>query len=537
MKNLLLIDDEADQFKDMFDALESHNYKTVIESSPVNALISIKAHNPDVILLDLHFPGDNLDLGGTTTGANLLRDIQRDFSEKPVVVFTTKLSDDRLSLETMNPQRYYAKEKIKQLKKSGGDWAADLAVTLGQAINDMELRGKSSHELDAEMGFVVGKSSEMRKVVETIRNAAGSSVTVLIEGETGTGKELVARAIHHNSKRRGGPFVSVNCASIPETLLESELFGHVKGAFSGAVSARKGRFQVASGGTLFFDEIGELKMDTQVKLLRAIQERKVEPLGSDRSEAVDVRFIAASNRDLMAEVRGGHFREDLYYRLNILRITLPSLRKRIKESGGRDLPLLWSVLIEKANRQTGKTVMITLRKEVREKLEHYRWPGNIRELENVISRAVVNTKGNILLPQDIDIPIPRSSSITNDNASTEVSPETEKKWVEDQANMWSEDAAKIASRLDTYPAEQRYEILKKNTDGDLQKNVLIEIICRLRAKHHGGKMTSKLLTKYLCGYKGEEKLKKDDQKVRQKILNLKFRLSEVKCKQYSAEGE
>jgi len=202
-------------------------------------------------------------------------------------------------------------------------------------------------------------------------------------------------------------------------------------------------------------------MDTQVKLLRAIQERKVEPLGSDRSEAVDVRFIAASNRDLMAEVRGGHFREDLYYRLNILRITLPSLRKRIKESGGRDLPLLWSVLIEKANRQTGKTVMITLRKEVREKLEHYRWPGNIRELENVISRAVVNTKGNILLPQDIDIPIPRSSSITNDNASTEVSPETEKKWVEDQANMWSEDAAKIASRLDTYPAEQRYEILKK----------------------------------------------------------------------------
>ncbi|HED00485.1 MAG TPA: sigma-54-dependent Fis family transcriptional regulator [Proteobacteria bacterium] len=522
-RRLLLIDDQAAKMKTMFEALEPYGYLTSIEASSDNAIKSVRTYTPDVVLLDLHFPGDDLDAGGATTGGRLLGQIQREFPRLPVVVFTTRLSDDRLSLETMNPQRYYAQEKIDQLRKSGEDWAADLARTLGQAINDMELKEKSPEELDAEMGFVVGKSPLMQKVVETIRSAASTAMTVLIEGETGTGKELVAKAIHRLSGRK--PFTAINCSGVHEETLHAMLFGHEDDAFTGAKKMKKGLFDEAAGGTVFLDEIQDMPASLQHKLVRVVEEKIFKRMGGSVDIAFNVRLIGATNRPAQDLVKEDRLREDLYFRLSTLAITLPPLIER-KE----DIPLLWPVLIERANKAAGKTVMPTLRKEVRELLIQHKWPGNIRELEHVISRAVLHAKGNILLTQDFDLGS-SSSALGSDAPSGIITEMGANTVVEAHSSVWGGDVGKIAARLAAVPAEQRYDILMKNTAGDLQKNVLIEIICKLRASHPQKKVTSKELTGYLCGYRGEEEFKKADGKLRTRMSGLKVSLTELNCNQ------
>jgi formate hydrogenlyase transcriptional activator len=264
-------------------------------------------------------------------------------------------------------------------------------------------------EISKEHNFqeIVGNSRALVEVLRNVETVAPTDSTVLIMGETGCGKELIARAIHSRSGRKNRPLVKLNCGAIPTGLVESELFGHMKGAFTGALERRVGRFELADGGTLFLDEISELPLDTQVKLLRVLQEHEFEPLGSSRTIRVNVRIIAASNRDLDKAIQEGRFRADLYYRLNVLPIVLPPLRQRRS-----DIPLLTSFFVERYSRQLGKQI-IGVAQDTMKILSQYDWPGNIRELQNVIERAVVLSRGSVLrLGRDL---LPLSAEAPSDD--------------------------------------------------------------------------------------------------------------------------
>jgi two-component system NtrC family response regulator len=245
-------------------------------------------------------------------------------------------------------------------------------------------------------------NSAMAELLETALRVASSEATVLITGESGTGKEVLARLVHQHSPRREGPMVAVNCTAIPDTLIESELFGHVKGAFTGAISNRKGRFQTASQGTLFLDEIGELKMDMQAKLLRAIQEREVMPVGSDRTEKADVRIIAATNKDLSEEVARGNFREDLFYRLSVIPLHLPPLRERREDIPALANHFLKKLAAPRSVKFSDKAMLL---------MKTYDWPGNIRELQNSVERSLILRKSNIIEPADFNLPTAKNSDI------------------------------------------------------------------------------------------------------------------------------
>jgi len=245
------------------------------------------------------------------------------------------------------------------------------------------------------VGSLVGRSAKMQRVFDLANKLAVSDATVLITGESGTGKELVARTVHNLSPRAGGPFVPVNCGAIPEDLLESELFGHVRGAFTGATNARQGRFQLAHGGTLFLDEIGEMSPKLQVKLLRVLQEREFEPVGSDKSVRVDVRVVAATNRDLLTAVKERRFREDLFYRLNVLPIHLPPLRER-----KGDIALLVRHFLQLQSRKRD-LAPVRIEAEALSQLERYRWPGNVREVENLIERLVILSEDGVIRLSDL----------------------------------------------------------------------------------------------------------------------------------------
>jgi Nif-specific regulatory protein len=245
---------------------------------------------------------------------------------------------------------------------------------------------------------IVGRSKRMQDIYDAVEQVSQTRATVLIRGESGTGKELIARAIHYNSTRGAGPFVKLNCAALPQSLLESELFGHERGAFTGATAAKKGRFELADGGSLFLDEIGDIPMAVQVKLLRVLQERCFERVGGTRTITVDVRIIAATNQALEEAITQGEFREDLYYRLNVVPILLPPLRERRE-----DIPLLIEHFLAKSNRENNRKVRITGR--VLQAMLNYDWPGNVRELENCVERMVIMTRRRLVLPEDLPLPI------------------------------------------------------------------------------------------------------------------------------------
>jgi Nif-specific regulatory protein len=259
--------------------------------------------------------------------------------------------------------------------------------TLQQAL-------RARYRLDS----IVGRSKRMQDIYDAVEQVSQTRATVLIRGESGTGKELIARAIHYNSTRGAGPFVKLNCAALPQSLLESELFGHERGAFTGATAAKKGRFELADGGSLFLDEIGDIPMAVQVKLLRVLQERCFERVGGTRTITVDVRIIAATNHALEEAIAQGEFREDLYYRLNVVPILLPPLRERRE-----DIPLLTEHFLAKSNRENNRKVRITGR--VLQAMLNYDWPGNVRELENCVERMVIMTRRRLVLPEDLPLPI------------------------------------------------------------------------------------------------------------------------------------
>ena len=384
---VLVVDDEKSMRDLLAISLEKQHFEVTVADGGEAAIDTLRREPFDVVITDLRMP--------TTDGLQVLR-AAKEASPELVVIVITAVGSTETAVEAMKLGAYDYITKPFKLD--------EINLIIRRALERKRLRDENLYlrkQLETQHRFdnIVGKSARMGEVFETIRKIADSPSTAMITGESGTGKELVARAIHFNGNRTGKPFISVNCGAIPEALMESELFGHVKGAFTGAIANKIGLFSAADGGTLFLDEITEIPALLQVKLLRAIQEREIRRVGDTRDLKVDVRLIAASNRDLEQAVAEGVLREDLFYRLNVIPIQLPPLRERRE-----DIPLLVAHFLQKFGKQLGKEVR-GITPEGLAVLERHHWPGNIRELENVLERAIVLGAGDTLgvesLPESV----------------------------------------------------------------------------------------------------------------------------------------
>jgi len=378
-KRVLIVDDEKNMRWVLGQALSGDGYEVLEAADGVEALSIVSDQEPDVMVLDHRMPGKD--------GMEVLRTVRSKGLQFPIIMLTAH-GNVATAVEAMKAgaSEYLTKPfDLEELKL-----AIDKALTYsGLAAEVVRLRSELDREYDVE--GIVASDAGMMAVLETVQKVAPTLATVMIYGESGTGKELIARALHNLSDRANKPFVSVSAGALPETLLESELFGFEKGAFTGAVTAKPGRFELANGGTLFLDEIGDISPATQVKLLRVLQERSFERLGGTRSIEVDVRVVAATNQDLQQLIADGVFREDLFYRLNVVPVTLPPLRQR---SG--DIPLLVAHFLEKFKAGTKRITPAAM-----EALARYQWPGNIRELENTIERIIILSHGDEIELSDL----------------------------------------------------------------------------------------------------------------------------------------
>jgi len=379
---VLIIDDEPAHRLMVRVVLGDAGFKVLEADNGPAGLATLRAKHVDVILLDMRMPG--------MSGLEVLQRLHEQ-SNCPPVIMLTAFGNVGSAVEAM---KIGAWDYL--TKPTDND---ELLAVVQKAADHARLTHEN-RDLKKQIGQlretrIIGDSPAIRRVVELIEQVGPSEANVLILGESGTGKELVAQQLHAHSLRASGPLVKVNCAALPETLLESELFGYVKGAFTGAVQDKPGRFQLAAGGTLFLDEIGELPLTLQAKILRALQERIVEPLGSVSPVNVDVRFIAATNRNLPAMIAEGKFREDLYYRLNVLEISIAPLRERAE-----DIPLLVDYLLAKLSRKNSRPVR-SVSREYLEVLARHDWRGNVRELENVLERSLILGRGDILDLRDL----------------------------------------------------------------------------------------------------------------------------------------
>ncbi len=383
MRRVLVVDDEENLRVVLRTLLRRHGYEVETASSGEEALALVDGFGPDYVLTDVRMP--------KMGGLDLLATLRAKGNDATVIVMSAYGNLD-LAIEAMKAGAYdYVQKPFK---------ADEIVLALRKAEERESLRRENRalrEEVRKENRFedILAKSAKMQEIFRTIAKVADFKTTVLITGESGVGKELVARALHRRSSRGGGNFVAVNCGAIPENLLESELFGHRKGAFTDAVQDRRGLFEEASGGSLFLDEIGELPLGLQVKLLRVLEDEKIRRLGDSRDIQVDVRIVTATHRDLTAEVKAGRFREDLFYRLNVLPIHVPPLRERRE-----DIPLLIDHFVERNNGRL-RTAVRGLDTEARRLLYEYSWPGNVRELENTIERAMVLTEGDLVTATDL----------------------------------------------------------------------------------------------------------------------------------------
>ena len=382
VRRVLVVDDEENLRLVLKTLLKRHGYEVETASTGEEALGLVDSFGPDVVLTDVRMP--------KMGGLDLLATLKAKRNDATVIVMSAYGNMD-LAIEAMKTGAYdYVQKPFKP---------DEIVLALRKAEERESLRRENRalrDEIRKEHRFedILAKSSKMQDIFRTIAKISEYKTTVLITGESGVGKELVARAVHRRSKRVG-PFVAVNCGAIPENLLESELFGHKRGAFTDAVQDRRGLFEEANGGSLFLDEIGELPLGLQVKLLRVLEDERIRRLGETRDIQVDVRIITATHRDLSAETKAGRFREDLFYRLNVLPIPVPPLRERRE-----DIPLLIDHFLARNNSRLG-TEIRGLDTEARRLLYEYSWPGNVRELENTIERAMVLSEGDMILAQDL----------------------------------------------------------------------------------------------------------------------------------------
>ncbi|MFY0543846.1 sigma-54-dependent transcriptional regulator [Brevibacillus sp. H7] len=390
-QRILLVDDEANVRKALTTALRKEGYETQEAASGAQALEMMPSFLPDVMLIDLRMP----ELDGMET----LRRLKQSDGPQPNVVMMTAYGSADDVMEAMKWGAFDYVQKPFDL--------AQVKQVVAKALANRQTaeREEPLEEKPERPNNLVGLSSKMQEVYKLVGKVSMTKATVLIQGESGTGKELIARAIHANSARGDKPLISVNCGAIPENLLESELFGYERGAFTGAAGRKPGMFELADGGTLFLDEIGELSLPLQVKLLRALQERSITRLGGLEAVPVDVRIIAATNQNLVERMKRGLFREDLYYRLNVVPIWVPPLRQR-KE----DIPLLVQHFLAKFRGQMGKPIR-TINQEAMEMLIAFDWPGNVRQLENVIERAMVMVNGAAILPEHLQTHLPAGGKV------------------------------------------------------------------------------------------------------------------------------
>ncbi|HEY3857875.1 MAG TPA: sigma-54 dependent transcriptional regulator [Verrucomicrobiae bacterium] len=383
MDKVLLIDDEADvqySFQRIFD---QPDIELITANSGEEGLKMIPRLKPDLVIMDVRMGG--------ISGLETLRRL-RQADAKQMVIMMTAYGTTQTAIEAMKLGAYdyllkpFDVPRLKQIVLNALKAARDMRQVVSyQPLLESE---------DYDVG-IIGRSNAMQNVFKIIGQLAGSSATALITGESGTGKELVARAVYHHSKRSGQPFLAINCAAIPENLLESELFGHEKGAFTGATAQRIGKFEQCDGGTIFLDEIGDMTLSTQAKILRVLQSGSFERVGGNQPIKVDVRVIAATHRPLEQAVAAREFREDLFYRLNVVRIHIPPLRERRE-----DIALLINYFLKKFGQAQGRAPKSIAGPAV-EMLERFNWPGNVRELENIIQRAVVMAKGDVILTDDL----------------------------------------------------------------------------------------------------------------------------------------
>ena len=376
--SILLADDEEKILKRLGRALRDDGHEVVEATTAREAQRQLAERAFDLLVVDNVMPG--------MTGMDLIKEIAQTTTpgERPQIVMMTAHGSTQIVREAFKLGVEDFLEKPFEID--------ELLALARRAVKSLRLQTERQYlisERDAEFNHygIVGRSRSMEEVIERSELVAQTKSTVLITGETGTGKEMVARLIHHRSAQREMPLIKVNCAAIPETLLESELFGHVRGAFIGATMTKRGKFALADGGTIFLDEIGTMSTAIQSKLLRVLQEREFEPLGAERTQRVDVRVIAATNRDLKQMVNEAKFQEDLYYRLNVIPIVIPPLRERPD-----DIPVLIEHFVQKHRQRTGKRID-RVSEDVVQSLQRYEWPGNVRELENTIERAVVLATG------------------------------------------------------------------------------------------------------------------------------------------------
>ena len=441
--HVMVVDDERTQLEFVGGFLGKAGFEVVLMENPIRALERFRKEPFDLVLTDQRMP--------EMSGVDLLKQCRAVDPEVAVIIMTAYGS-----IETA----------VSAMKEGATDYLTK-PLNLEELLLRIE-RVKRSHQLVREntelrealqerhrIEGIIGESGEMQEVLDLVRRVAPSDATVLLRGESGTGKELIAKAIHYASTRKNGLLVKVNCAALPETLLESELFGHEKGAFTGAFAMRKGRFEIADKGTLFLDEIGDLPAHLQAKLLRVLQEKEFERVGSNRAINSDVRIITATHGDLEQLMRDGSFREDLYYRLNVVTIILPPLRER-----RQDLPALIDYFLRKFAEKNGKTIQ-GFSREARDALLRYDYPGNVRELENLVERAIVLTRDDVIRLGELPLTIKETRAGTDDQTNLSAVVEgMERRMIVDALSAAGGVQTKAAESLGISERALRYKLRK-----------------------------------------------------------------------------
>lgn len=390
-EKVLLIDDDASLRRVVEFTLEEAGYKVLTANNGEAGLQLFRQIRPSLVITDVQMPG--------ISGYQVLDQVLQ-IDPQALVIIVTAFSTVEQAVGAMKSGAH--DYLTKPFSRDQLRLAASKAFEY-RGLKQENVRLKNAlAEKSVSTNQIIGKSTKMKQLMERVERVAASQASALLTGESGTGKEVIARALHNGSPRVDGPFVAVNCAAIPKDLMESELFGHLKGSFTGALKDRQGKFSLASGGTLFLDEIGELPLDLQPKLLRSLQEQVIEPVGGG-PESIDVRVVAATNRDLEQAMEVGQFREDLYYRLAVVPIELPPLRER-----SDDIPLLFDFFLRKLQADTN----VSVADEVLEQLCAYQWPGNVRELENVVEQMLILRQGDQLSVNDLPVRISRPSTIS-----------------------------------------------------------------------------------------------------------------------------